>query len=359
VAADDPPPQLAEFVALYGAGRFFDAHEVLEEAWRRSDDPPMPFLQGLIQWAVAFEHHRRGNAHGARVLLERAWSRLRDAPEGFMGLDLRAWRAARPGLAEAFARWEAGGPRPEVRAPPAVLLEADAVSARTMTAARRIVGGRAAAGREEPTLEVEELVAALESDAAARADLTAAETARRSADLVEAGVPSGARALRDRRAAEVHRAVGELVLAGRLVPDGAGRVRLPGFGRTTWRSIALLREGAGGPERLVAEAIAAEPGSDLGDAAPPALRGLRPHPGLLGAARRLHALEALRQDARNGLFAATAALAAAEEAGHADSAAILRGDCAALEARVGELDAAIEVAWAAGVHSAGAIAPRD
>lgn len=117
-AADTPPPQLDRFVALYRAGRFFDAHEVLEEVWRRSDDPPMRFLQGLIQWAVAFEHHRRGNAHGARVLLGRAWSRLGEAPDGYMGLDLSAWRAAQPGLAEAFARWEAGAPRPAVTPPP-------------------------------------------------------------------------------------------------------------------------------------------------------------------------------------------------------------------------------------------------
>lgn len=114
----EPPPEMDEFLACYDAGRFFDAHEALEAAWRRSDDPRMVFLQGLIQWAVAFEHHRRGNAHGARVLLARAWSRLRDAPEGAMGLDLSACRSRHPELAAAFARWEAGGPRPEVAAPP-------------------------------------------------------------------------------------------------------------------------------------------------------------------------------------------------------------------------------------------------
>ncbi len=78
----------------------------------------MPFLQGLIQWAVAFEHHRRGNAHGARVLLG---PRLEPAgatpPRATWALDLSAWRAAHPALAEAFARWEAGGPRPARRAP--------------------------------------------------------------------------------------------------------------------------------------------------------------------------------------------------------------------------------------------------
>jgi predicted metal-dependent hydrolase len=109
---------LDRFLALYAAGRFYDAHEALEERWRRSEDPAMRFLQGLIQWAVAFEHHRRGNAHGARVLLERAWSRLGDAPEGYMGIDLSACRSAHPGLAAAFARWAEGGPRPRVAAPP-------------------------------------------------------------------------------------------------------------------------------------------------------------------------------------------------------------------------------------------------
>lgn len=109
---------LDAFLAHYDAGRWFDAHEVLEQAWRRSDEPPMPFLQGLIQWAVALEHHRRGNAHGARALADRALRNLAGAPPGYLGIDLAACRAAAPGIREAFARWEGGGPRPEVAAPP-------------------------------------------------------------------------------------------------------------------------------------------------------------------------------------------------------------------------------------------------
>jgi uncharacterized protein len=109
---------LAEFAALYGAGRYFDAHEALEAVWRRSDALPMRFLQGLIQWSVAFEHHRRGNAHGALTLLDRALSNLRDAPPGYLGVDLAACRAAAGDLRRAFADWRAGGPRPEVAAPP-------------------------------------------------------------------------------------------------------------------------------------------------------------------------------------------------------------------------------------------------
>lgn len=108
---------LADFAALYSSGRFFDAHEALEWVWRRSDEPPMRFLQGLIQWAVAFEHHRRGNPHGARVLLERSLANISGAPPGYMGVDISAWRRAAPGLRRAFADWDGGGPRPAVRAP--------------------------------------------------------------------------------------------------------------------------------------------------------------------------------------------------------------------------------------------------
>jgi len=108
---------LDAFLEHYSAGRWFDAHEVLEAAWRRSDDPPMPFLQGLIQWAVSLEHHRRGNAHGARALIDRALRNLAGAPPGHLGIDLTACRAAARGLRAAFAEWEAGGPRPEIAAP--------------------------------------------------------------------------------------------------------------------------------------------------------------------------------------------------------------------------------------------------
>lgn len=125
VAPGDPPrAALARFAALYAQGRYFDAHEELETVWLRSPERPMRFLQGLIQWAVAFEHHRRGNAHGSRALLDRALGNLAGAPDGYMDVDLSALRAAAPALRRAFARWEEGGPRPEVAAPPIVTVAA-------------------------------------------------------------------------------------------------------------------------------------------------------------------------------------------------------------------------------------------
>ena len=111
-------PALAEFVRLYRAGRFFDAHEALEVVWRRSREPRMLLLQGLIQLAVAFEHQRRGNHHGALRQLDKALPKIAAGPPGDLGLDLAAVRAAAPALREAFARADAGERVPPQPAPP-------------------------------------------------------------------------------------------------------------------------------------------------------------------------------------------------------------------------------------------------
>jgi uncharacterized protein len=84
----------------------------------------MQLLHGLIQLAVAMEHWRRGNPRGARVLLDRSWSRLERADGGLLGLDLEPLRRAQPGLRAALVAWEGGGARPELVAPAVARLAA-------------------------------------------------------------------------------------------------------------------------------------------------------------------------------------------------------------------------------------------
>ena len=45
--------QFALGVDLLNRGMFYDAHEVLEDAWRAAPEPERRFLQGLMQVAVA------------------------------------------------------------------------------------------------------------------------------------------------------------------------------------------------------------------------------------------------------------------------------------------------------------------
>jgi len=45
-------------IALFNRERFFECHEVLEEAWLKASGEQRTFLQGLIQVAVAFYPYR-------------------------------------------------------------------------------------------------------------------------------------------------------------------------------------------------------------------------------------------------------------------------------------------------------------
>lgn len=73
---------------LFNRAAFFDAHEVLEDVWRPSVGAERKFLQGLIQTAVAFHHHSKGNLRGARSLLSRGMANLAGYPGNYGGIRL-------------------------------------------------------------------------------------------------------------------------------------------------------------------------------------------------------------------------------------------------------------------------------
>jgi len=69
---------LAEGLAAYDRGDFFEAHELLEPAWMGTADlGERAFLQGLIKLAAAFVHATRGNPLGVAKNLSGARERLR------------------------------------------------------------------------------------------------------------------------------------------------------------------------------------------------------------------------------------------------------------------------------------------
>jgi predicted metal-dependent hydrolase len=85
-------------VGLFNNATFFEAHEAWEDVWRMAVAPEKQFLQGLIQVAVAFHHHSKGNLVGARSLLERAHKNLSGYPDNFGGIQLAS-------LLQSMARW--------------------------------------------------------------------------------------------------------------------------------------------------------------------------------------------------------------------------------------------------------------
>ncbi len=71
-----PEHTLAEAQRLLDAGFPFQAHEVLEAAWKSAPDAERDLWQGLAQLAVGLTHALRGNATGAAALLARGADRL-------------------------------------------------------------------------------------------------------------------------------------------------------------------------------------------------------------------------------------------------------------------------------------------
>ena len=75
------PQQTLTFAQqLLDDGLAFNAHEVLEAAWKNGPVAERMLWQGLAQYAVGLTHIQRGNAKGAGTLLRRASERLESYP---------------------------------------------------------------------------------------------------------------------------------------------------------------------------------------------------------------------------------------------------------------------------------------
>ena len=75
---------------LIRAGRYFDAHEELELAWRAAAPDERDFFQGLVHVAVAWYQHGRGRRIGFERQLEKAARRLAPYAPEHRGIDV-AW----------------------------------------------------------------------------------------------------------------------------------------------------------------------------------------------------------------------------------------------------------------------------
>ena len=85
---------LRKGVVLFNHHLFFEVHEVLEAQWREESSDVRPFLQGLIQVAVAFYHLGNGNFRGTISLLQDGLVKLRPHQPAFLGIQLYEFIAA-------------------------------------------------------------------------------------------------------------------------------------------------------------------------------------------------------------------------------------------------------------------------
>jgi predicted metal-dependent hydrolase len=81
-------PPISAFHEAVASGRYFEAHEILEEFWTGYRGADRDFYKGLIQAAAAFHHGSRGNAAGAARVAARATALLAPFAPIHAGVDV-------------------------------------------------------------------------------------------------------------------------------------------------------------------------------------------------------------------------------------------------------------------------------
>ena len=79
-------PQAAEGLRLFNAGKYFEAHEALEEAWKEEKGNVRELYRGILQIAVVYLHITRGNYNGAIKVYGRSQRWLKDFPDQCRGI---------------------------------------------------------------------------------------------------------------------------------------------------------------------------------------------------------------------------------------------------------------------------------
>jgi predicted metal-dependent hydrolase len=119
---------LADGLALARAGRYFEAHEAFEDAWRAATPDERDFFQGLVHVVVAWYQDGRGNETGCSRQLEKAARRLAAYAPQHRDVDVasllaqveRARPGAMPELELAEAERVEDAPQADVQPPLAV-----------------------------------------------------------------------------------------------------------------------------------------------------------------------------------------------------------------------------------------------
>lgn len=72
----------------FNSGRYFEAHEVLEDLWHEYRETDRTFIQGLIQVSAGFYHFQCANMKGATSQLTKGIKKLEPYKPQHLGIDL-------------------------------------------------------------------------------------------------------------------------------------------------------------------------------------------------------------------------------------------------------------------------------
>lgn len=101
-------PQAEEGLQLFAEGRYFEAHEALELAWREERGAVRDLYRGILQAAVVYLHVTRGNYAGAVKVYGRCMRWLNHWPDTCRGVFVEELRQ---NLKKVVSEVERLGPR--------------------------------------------------------------------------------------------------------------------------------------------------------------------------------------------------------------------------------------------------------
>jgi len=81
-------PRAEEGLRLFNAGKYFEAHEALEEAWLEETGRIRDLYRGILQIGVVYLHITRGNYNGAIKVYGRSQKWLKGWPAVCRGIDV-------------------------------------------------------------------------------------------------------------------------------------------------------------------------------------------------------------------------------------------------------------------------------
>jgi predicted metal-dependent hydrolase len=79
-------PQAAEGLRLFNAGKYFESHEALEQAWNEEKGPVRDLYRGILQIAVVYLHIKRRNYNGAIKVYDRSQRWMKGWPDICRGI---------------------------------------------------------------------------------------------------------------------------------------------------------------------------------------------------------------------------------------------------------------------------------
>jgi uncharacterized protein len=85
-------PEAAHGLRLFNAGKYFEAHEALEDAWNAERGKVRELYRGILQIAVVYLHITRGNYAGAIKVYGRSQRWMKGWPDVCRGIQVAELR---------------------------------------------------------------------------------------------------------------------------------------------------------------------------------------------------------------------------------------------------------------------------